>query len=95
MVSVVVSVVMRNIGVQPFAWLFTSAEYGLLYMTMLGAPWLVRKRGMCISNWSPPPLPPPLRRFVSRAVALACVAVSRPRLERAGAVPDQYRAQRL
>ncbi len=29
----------------PFAWLFTSAEYGMLYMTMLGAPWLVREKG--------------------------------------------------
>lgn len=45
MVSVVLSVVMRNLGLQPFAWLFTSAEYGLLYMTMLGAPWLVREKG--------------------------------------------------
>jgi C4-dicarboxylate transporter DctQ subunit len=47
MVSVVGSVVMRNMGIQPFAWLFTSAEYALLYMTMLGAPWLVRKKGAC------------------------------------------------
>ena len=45
MVSVIVSVAMRNAGLQPFAWLFTSAEYSLLYMTMLGAPWLVRERG--------------------------------------------------
>jgi C4-dicarboxylate transporter DctQ subunit len=47
MVSVVGSVAMRNMGMQPFAWLFTSAEYGLLYMTMLGAPWLVREKGSC------------------------------------------------
>ena len=46
MVSVVASVVMRNAGVQPFAWRFTSAEYGLLYMTMLGAPWLVREKNI-------------------------------------------------
>ena len=45
MISVIVSVAMRNAGLQPFAWLFTSAEYSLLYMTMLGAPWLVRERG--------------------------------------------------
>jgi len=45
MVSVIASVLMRNFGLQPFAWLFTSAEYGLLYMTMLGAPWLVREKG--------------------------------------------------
>ena len=38
MISVILSVVMRNSGMQPFAWLFTSSEYAILYMTMLGAP---------------------------------------------------------
>ena len=30
MISVITSVLMRNAGLQPFAWLFTSGEYGLL-----------------------------------------------------------------
>lgn len=76
MVSVVVSVAMRNFGMQPFAWLFTSAEYGLLYMTMLGAPWLVRERGHVHIELVTAALPPPVRRVVSRGVALACVIVS-------------------
>ena len=76
MVSVVVSVAMRNFGLQPFAWLFTSAEYGLLYMTMLGAPWLVRERGHVHIELVTAVLPPAVRRVVSRGVALACVAVS-------------------
>ena len=76
MVSVVLSVAMRNFGVQPFAWLFTSAEYGLLYMTMLGAPWLVRERGHVHIELVTAALPPAVRRVVSRGVALACVIVS-------------------
>ncbi len=76
MVSVVVSVVMRNMGVQPFAWLFTSAEYGLLYMTMLGAPWLVREKGHVHIELVTAALSPALRRIVSRGVAAGCVAVS-------------------
>ena len=76
MVSVVGSVAMRNLGMQPFAWLFTSAEYGLLYMTMLGAPWLVRERGHVHIELVTAALPPSLRRVVSRLVAGACVAVS-------------------
>ncbi|MBF9058483.1 TRAP transporter small permease subunit [Rhodobacterales bacterium HKCCSP123] len=76
MVSVVVSVAMRNLGLQPFAWLFTSAEYGLLYMTMLGAPWLVRERGHVHIELVTAALPPAVRRVVSRGVSLACVAVS-------------------
>jgi TRAP-type C4-dicarboxylate transport system permease small subunit len=75
MVSVVTSVTMRNLGLQPFAWLFTSAEYGLLYMTMLGAPWLVRERGHVHIELVTAALPPRLRRIVSRSVAALCVAV--------------------
>lgn len=76
MISVVLSVAMRNLGVQPFAWLFTSSEYGILYMTMLGAPWLVRERGHVHIELVTAALPARLRRLVSRAVAAGCVAVS-------------------
>lgn len=75
MVSVVVSVAMRNAGLQPYAWLFTSAEYSLLYMTMLGAPWLVREKGHVHIELVTAALPPTLREWVSRAVALLCVLV--------------------
>ena len=75
MVSVVASVTMRNAGLQPWAWLFTSAEYALLYMTMLGAPWLVRERGHVHIELVTAVLPPALRRVVSRGVALLCVLV--------------------
>ena len=75
MVSVILSVVMRNAGLQPLAWLFTSAEYGLLYMTMLGAPWLVREKGHVHIELVTAMLPDGLRRVVSRAVALLCVIV--------------------
>lgn len=75
MVSVITSVVMRNLGLQPFAWLFTSAEYGLLYMTMLGAPWLVREKGHVHIELVTAALPARPRRILSRAVAAACVLV--------------------
>ena len=75
MISVVVSVLMRNLGLQPFAWLFTSAEYGILYMTMLGAPWLVREKGHVHIELVTAALPAPVRRFVSRFVAALCVLV--------------------
>ena len=76
MVSVIVSVLMRNAGLQPFAWLFTSAEYGLLYMTMLGAPWLVREKGHVHIELVTAALPDGLRQVVSRSVAGLCVVVS-------------------
>jgi len=75
LVSVIASVVMRNAGLQPFAWLFTSAEYSLLYITMLGAPWLVREKGHVHIELVTAALPRTPRRMLSRAVAAACVLV--------------------
>ncbi|MFK7889228.1 MAG: TRAP transporter small permease [Granulosicoccus sp.] len=75
MVSTILSVAMRNAGVQPFAWLFTSAEYGLFYMTMLGAPWLVREKGHVHIELLTAVLPDILRQIASRLVALLCVIV--------------------
>ncbi|TRD15363.1 TRAP transporter small permease [Palleronia caenipelagi] len=75
MLSVVLSVVMRNLGLQPFAWLFTSAEYGLLYMTMLGAPWLVREKGHVHIELLTAALPDAPRHLLSRGVAAICVLV--------------------
>lgn len=75
MVSIIVSVAMRNLGLQPFAWLFTSAEYGLFYMTLLGAPWLVREKGHVHIELVTAYLPAPLGRLVSRLVSLLCCAV--------------------
>ncbi|WP_308918191.1 TRAP transporter small permease [Jannaschia sp. LMIT008] len=74
MVAVVASVVMRNVGLQPFAWLFVSTEYGLLYLTMLGAPWLVRVRGHVHIELLTAALPIVLRGPLSRLVAVLCVA---------------------
>lgn len=75
MVSILVSVIMRNLGLQPMAWLFTSSEYALLYMTMLGAPWLVRRKGHVHIELVTAALPPRARRLLSRAVSLGCVIV--------------------
>lgn len=75
MIAVIVSVMMRNLGLQPFAWLFTSNEYGLLYMTMLGAPWLVREKGHVHIELVTSALPERAREIVSRLVAAACVVV--------------------
>ncbi|SEL11749.1 TRAP-type C4-dicarboxylate transport system, small permease component [Roseivivax marinus] len=76
MVSIVISVTLRNLGLQPYAWLFTSSEYALLYMTMPGAPWLVREKGHVHIELLTSALPPGGQAAVSRAVAAACVLIS-------------------
>ncbi len=76
MVAVVTSVALRNAGLQPWAWLFTSTEYALLYITMFGAPWLVRERGHVHIELVTAMLPARPQRIVSRLVALLCVLIS-------------------
>jgi len=75
MISVIASVSLRNLGLQPPAWLFTSSEYAMLYLTMLGAPWLVREKGHVHIELLTAALPPAILPWFSRAVALACVIV--------------------
>lgn len=75
MISVVASVTIRNLGLQPPAWLFTSSEYAMLYLTMLGAPWLVREKGHVHIELLTAALPATILPWFSRAVALACVIV--------------------
>ncbi len=75
MAAVIASVAMRNFGLQPWAWLFTSTEYAMLYMTMLGAPWLVRERGHVHIELLTATLPEGLRALLSRAVAALCAAI--------------------
>lgn len=75
MVSIVVTVALRNAGFQAPAWLFLSAEYGMLYLTMLGAPWLARERGHVHIELLTAGLPPAAQALVSRFVALLCAAI--------------------
>ncbi|PKP80221.1 MAG: C4-dicarboxylate ABC transporter permease [Alphaproteobacteria bacterium HGW-Alphaproteobacteria-2] len=75
MVAIVVSVSLRNLGMQPWAWLFTSTEYGLLYLTMLGAPWLVREKGHVHIELVTAALPAPAQRLLSRLIAAACATI--------------------
>ncbi len=75
MVAVVASVLIRNFGAQPPAWLFTSTEYSLFYLTLLGAPWLVREKGHVYVEVAISHLPPKILNVLSRFVMLICAAI--------------------
>lgn len=73
---IVVDVFVRLAGLQP--WLYSSilVEYGLLWFTMLAAPWLVRTRGHVFIDVLSQFLPRPVRRLVARLAYLICVVSS-------------------
>lgn len=75
MVAIIVSVLQRNLGMQPAAWLFVSTEYSMFYLTLLGAPWLLRHRGHVFIELLTAALPPRALNVFSRLVSLLCVVV--------------------
>lgn len=75
MIAVVLSVVQRNLGFQSWAWLFISTEYGMFYLTLLGAPWLVRKRGHVHIELLTASLPSQYLNVFSRLIALIAVLI--------------------
>jgi C4-dicarboxylate transporter DctQ subunit len=75
MVSIIISVFLRNLGLQPSAWFFVSTEYSIFYMTLLGAPWLVREKGHVHIELLTAALPAYWLNIVSRLVSLICMLV--------------------
>jgi C4-dicarboxylate transporter, DctQ subunit len=73
---IVADVLMRLIGVQ--SWLYSSVlvEYGLLWFTMLSAPWLARNKKHVFIDAVTQMLPAPIQRAVAKLVYFVCVCVS-------------------
>lgn len=75
MVAIIASVLQRNLGMQPAAWLFVSTEYFMFYLTLLGAPWLLRHRGHVYIELVTAALPKSALNLFSRFVSFLCVIV--------------------
>ena len=75
MISICVDVILRNLGFQSSAHLFTFTEYALLIVPCLGAPWLVRERGHVYVEIVLMHLNAVNRRRLSIAVGLFCIVV--------------------
>ena len=72
-VAIVADVVVRNLGFQPPAHTLSLTEYGLLYVTMLAAPWLVREKGHVHIELLTAALSARARFWLTRVVYLLCV----------------------
>lgn len=75
MTVIFVDVVLRNLGYQSSAHFFTFTEYALLAIPCLGAPWMVREKGHIYVEIFLMYLKPRLRRRVTLAIGVVCVAV--------------------
>jgi len=75
MITICVDVLLRNLGYQSSAHLFTFSEYALLLIPCLGAPWLVREKGHVYVEIVLMYLAPEQRRLMVRVIGIACILV--------------------
>jgi C4-dicarboxylate transporter DctQ subunit len=75
MVAITFDVVVRNLGYQSSAHIFTFTEYALLIVPCLGAPWLVREKGHIYVEILLMHLAPTPRRALTALIGVACVAI--------------------
>lgn len=75
MLTIVVDVVLRNLGYQSSAHLFTFTEYALLLIPCLGAPWLVRERGHVFVEILLVHLPRTTRAAVTQGIGVLCIVI--------------------
>ena len=73
--GVIVDVTIRDFGYQSPRAIQPLAEFGLLYITMLGSPWLLRNKGMIIVESLRMALPGRVRRVGEIVVYVVCIAV--------------------
>ena len=66
-------VIARNIGLPSFTHTLALTEYGLYYVTLLGAPWLVRKKHHVYMQLITSFVPASIRPAISRLSYLLCV----------------------
>ena len=75
MFGIVFQATARTLGYSGSSHVFTFTEYGLLYIVMLGSPWLVRSRGHVYIELLTAAVSPRWRAVLSRCVTGLCVLV--------------------
>ncbi|MDH4188834.1 MAG: TRAP transporter small permease [Betaproteobacteria bacterium] len=75
MVTICIDVLLRNLGYQSSAHLFTFSEYALLLVPCLGAPWLVREKGHVYVEIVLMYMSPGHRRRMVRLIGVICILV--------------------
>ena len=70
--AIVIDVTFRAIGLPSVPWVVEVTKLGLIYITLLGAPWLVREKGHVGVEILVAKLSPGMRRRFGQAVCLVC-----------------------
>ena len=72
-ILIVVDVTMRTLGAQPWGYTTPLVEYGLMWFTLLPAPWLVRTKGHVYIDSVTSLLSPRAKRVAAKIAALISI----------------------
>jgi C4-dicarboxylate transporter DctQ subunit len=75
-VLIVSDVLIRTVGLKPWLYSGVLVEYGLLWFTMLAAPWLARAKAHVFIDAITQLLPTAVRLVLEKLVYLVCVIIS-------------------
>lgn len=75
LLSITVEVIMRYFFNRPLTWVVEISEYGLLYITFLGAAWELREEGHARVDAVLSRLPPKIRALVNTVTSTAGTTV--------------------
>ena len=70
---IVIDVFLRLLSIHPWSYTLGVVEYGLLWFTMLGAPWLVRMKGHVFVDSLVSLLPVIVQAVLARLVYVVCI----------------------
>lgn len=71
--AIVYDVATRNLGVLTITWVVALTEYGLIYVTTLAAPWLLRERGHVAMEAVRTLVPPSVAAWLEKLVLALCL----------------------
>jgi len=73
---IVSDVLIRTVGLNPWLWSSVLVEYGLLWFTMLAAPWLARNKAHVFIDAITQLLPAPAQYVLAKFVYFVCACIS-------------------
>ncbi|MFK7891471.1 MAG: TRAP transporter small permease [Granulosicoccus sp.] len=73
-VAIIYDVTTRFLRVGQISWVLGVTEYGLLYVTALGAPWLLREKGHVSMEAFRTVMPDAAKRWTEKLVLVLCAS---------------------
>ncbi|HEX7007637.1 MAG TPA: TRAP transporter small permease [Alphaproteobacteria bacterium] len=75
-IVIALDVIARTVGLQPPPWTIAGSEFIMLYVTVLGAPYMVRIKGHVFVEALIMTLPARARRVIEKIIYALCLALS-------------------